>query len=71
MILRIDRYRCGSAPDDIEDQIGGLAVSANAKYVIIGVRQGKRIPDAEKIPEDVTVHDIITVSGFDAKSLVP
>ena len=71
LILRIDRYRCGKVPDDIEEQICGLAVSANAKYVIIGVRKGARIPDVEKIPDDVTVHDVIEVSGFDAKSLMP
>ena len=71
LILRIDRYRCGRVPDDIEEQIGGLAVSANAKYVIIGVRKGSKVPDIEQITDDVTVHDIIEVSGFDAKSLVP
>ena len=70
-ILRTDRYRCGKVPADIEEQIGGLAVSANAKYVIIGVRRGARIPAPEQIPEDVTVHDIIEISGFDAKSLMP
>ncbi len=71
MILRIDRYRCGAVPDDLEEQIGELAIAANAKYVIIGVRKGKRHPDAEKFPDNVTVHDIIEVSDFDAASLLP
>ncbi len=71
LILRIDRYRGGSIPADIEEQIGELAVSANAKYVIIGVRKGKSVPDVDKIPDYITVHDIIEVSGFDAASLFP
>lgn len=71
IILRIDRYRHGSIPDDIEHQIGEFAVLANAKYVIIGIFRGKTVPDAEKISDFVTVRDIIEVSGFDASPLTP
>ncbi len=71
VVIRTDRYRTETDPGKVCFEIAKNAVSSNAGSVIIGVRAGLSPPDVEAIGRSVKVADVIEISGFSAKSIIP